>query len=357
MTTHHGIEVWDVGPSHYPAAGPPSDELRAAIAWAVLAPSNHNSQPWLFEVGTDAIDVVADRSRALPVVDPHDRELTISVAAAATTLALTLRRFGHRAPVDWLPEPHDPDVIARVHLGGPHEPSAMDVACFDAITRRCTNRGPFRNEPVPGDLLEQLALEAAAEGAHVEFVEGADRLVVADLIAQADLMQMDDRQFRRELAAWTSPNRSRRRDGVRGYHLGVHDLASNFGPLVIRRFDLGRGTAARDADLAEGSPALLVLDTPGDEPRDWVTAGAALTTMLLRLTTEGFAASFLNQPIEVEPLREQVASAFGADGVPQLLLRLGRPLEPAEHTPRWTPDEVTVLESRWRQGIPETEST
>ena len=343
MATRHGLEGWSVDPTHYPTEGSVDEQLRCAVAWAVLAPSNHNSQPWLFDVHEDSVDVIADRARALPVVDPNDRELTISVAAAAATLVIALKRFGHEVVIEWWPDSHDRDVVARVRLGAAAEPSALDLRRFEAITQRCTNRGPYVDEPVPVGLLERLTLDASAEGAHIEWVEGADRHGIAELVAEGDLLQMHDRMFRRELAAWTTANRTYRRDGIRGYGVGVHDLASNFGPIAIRTFDLGRGQAARDAALAEGCPALAVIATPGDEPSDWVAAGAALVSVLLRLTADGYAASFLNQPIEVTPLREDVAEKFGADGVPQLLMRLGLPTRPAEHTPRLRLDDIFVV--------------
>jgi nitroreductase len=342
MGGRFGLEAWAVEPTSYPLGGPVPDQLRAAVGWAVLAPSSHNSQPWLFDVRENGVDVVADRSRALPVVDPDDRELIISVGAGVATLAVVIRRFGHDAAVAWWPDHDDVDLVARVTLGAEFEPSAADLQRFAAVTRRCTNRGPYVDQPVPNGLLERLALDAAAEGAHIEWVEGPDRHGVADLVAEGDLMQMHDRMFRRELAAWTTANRSKRLDGIRGYTVGVHDLASNFGPLAIRTFDLGRGQAARDAALAEGCPALAVIDTPGDSPQDWAAAGAALVAVLLRLTGDGYAASFLNQPIEVPGLRERVAEEFGAAGVPQLLLRIGQPGEAMEHTPRRCVGDVLI---------------
>ncbi len=101
--------------------------------------------------------------------------------------------------------------------------------------------------------------------------------------------------------------------------------------LAIRSFDHGAGQAARDQALAEGSPALVVLATPGDTPRDWLAAGEALQRMLLAVTAGGFAASFLNQPIEVPGLRSQLAAELGPPeevGHPQILLRIGRRPKP-----------------------------
>jgi nitroreductase len=46
------------------------DVLARCVQDATLAPSIHNTQPWLFGVGDASVDVYADLSRALPVVDP-----------------------------------------------------------------------------------------------------------------------------------------------------------------------------------------------------------------------------------------------------------------------------------------------
>ena len=83
-------------------------------------------------------------------------------------------------------------------------------------------------------------------------------------------------------------------------------LLSTLGPFAIRTFDVGKGVAARDRKLAEGSPALFVLGTDGDTPADRLRAGLALARVLLR-ATQGVAASFLNQPVEVRELRPEVA--------------------------------------------------
>jgi len=53
-------------------------QARALLDAAILAPSSHNTQPWRFAVRERTIDLYADRTRALPVNDPDDRELTIS---------------------------------------------------------------------------------------------------------------------------------------------------------------------------------------------------------------------------------------------------------------------------------------
>ena len=105
------------------------------------------------------------------------------------------------------------------------------------------------------------------------------------------------------------------------------------GPLIIRTFDLGKGRAAKDWDIAVFSPVLAVLGTYADAPHDWLTAGQALASVLLRARAEDVWASFLNQPIEVPDLRPRLCSVVGREGFPQLLLRMGYGTE-VEATPR-----------------------
>jgi nitroreductase len=77
-----------------PVDGTVADELRAVVDYAVLAPSGHNTQPWQFKVVAETLELWADRRRALPIVDPHGRELTISCGAALAFVRIAIGRWG-----------------------------------------------------------------------------------------------------------------------------------------------------------------------------------------------------------------------------------------------------------------------
>jgi len=67
------------------------EPIRRALELAVQAPSSHNSQPWRFRVREAEIELWADTSRQLHVVDPDARELTISCGAALFNLVCATR--------------------------------------------------------------------------------------------------------------------------------------------------------------------------------------------------------------------------------------------------------------------------
>jgi hypothetical protein len=274
------------------------------------------------------IELYADRSRALPVVDPDDRELTISCGAALYYLRLAANHFGMAVDVELLPDKNNLDLLAKISLkkdASIQKQAEPDTPLFAAITKRRSNRLPFESKKLPDDLVSTLRGNASAHSAWLDIIDDElKKNTLADLISQGDKIQLSDKRFRRELAAWIHPNRSKSRDGMPGYAHGMPDLMSYVGPVMIRTFDIGKGQAAKDRQLAAGSPILAVLGTDADEPLNWIQTGQALARILLQARSADVWTSFLNQPIEVTELRQKLREALGrTTGFPQLLMRIG----------------------------------
>jgi nitroreductase len=342
MTDMNGsyAAVWAIDERDFPEAGTDAERLRFALRYAILAPSGHNGQPWLFQIDDDLLSVRADRSRALPAIDPQDRELLISCAAAAHLAEVALRHFGYHPAVELLPDPADGDLLATIRLGARGAaPGARDV--FDAILARHSNRRPYQARPVPGGQLARLRAAASAEGAWLEPVTDRSAIAAAaDLIAEGDRVKWREGVFRRELSERIIPNRGQRRDGMPGYAFGVPGPLAHLAPRIVRRADLGRLRARSDRALALAAPALVVIGTGRDDPAAWTAAGRAMSQVLLRATADGLATSFLSQAVEVPPLRPRLASLLRHDGHPQLLLRVGYPRRPARPAPRRPVEDV-----------------
>jgi hypothetical protein len=270
------------------------------------------------------VELLADRRRALAVVDPDDRELTVSCGSALYYLRIALRYFGYLGATSVFPDPGDHDLLARIGLGDPAEPLSSEESLFHAIAERCTHRAAFERRRVEERVLAELVSAAADEGAWLHILGTAEqRERAAGLIAQGDRILTSNRHYRRELASWIHPDRAISRDGMPGYEAGAGCLSfsGDVGPLHKAR--RGRGAAARSWQLAEASPALAVLGTDSDSPRAWLASGQALAKVLLHARVNGVSASFLNQPIEVADLRWKLLDTLGRGGFPQLLLRLG----------------------------------
>lgn len=338
--TNPHLDVWKVRETDFPFEASPSQQLKFLLKYAILAPSSHNAQPWLFSVDDRAIEIHADRSRALRVIDPDDRQLFIACGCALFHLRLAMEHFGHEAMVDLFPDPGDPDLVARVARGSRIAESEARRSLFAAILRRRTNRQAFEDRSVELELVSGLSNALEEHSVWLHFIgDEMERRSLADLVAEGDRRQWASRQFRRELAAWTHPLTVHTNAGIPHDSLNPDDLLSYTSHRFIRTFDLGNGKAALDRDIVMRSPKLCILGTAYDEPHNWVETGQALAHLLLLARHHELHTSFLNQPLEIEDLRPQVARAVGSNGFPQLILRMGYGSD-VHPTPRRSVPEV-----------------
>ena len=311
-----------------------ADQAVELIQRAVLAPSSHDTQPWRFRIGEQAIDLFADRTRALPVNDPDDRELTISCGAALLNLRAAAASVRLKVTVRLLPEGAERDWLARVGFEEEPETISSDAELAEHIERRRTYRKRFADMPIDEEIVRQLERAAAVEGAWLKPLQSEQsRHDAAALVAEGDAIQWANPSWRRELAAWMHPRR-------RGDGLTVPGLAAPVAQLVVRTFDMGGGVGAKDKELAEASPLLAVLGTQRDDVNAWILAGQALQRVALTACRLGLQASYLNQPLQVASLRSKLQDLVGGVGRPQLLLRFGYPTGELPQTPRRPVEDV-----------------
>lgn len=309
-------------------SGATSDMITALLQAAVQAPSSHNTQPWVFLVRDGGIDLLADRTRALPANDPDDRELTISCGCALFNLRVAAARAAVPLDVHLMPGGYHGDQLAAVELSasGTVPPGLAELA--DAVSRRRTFRRTFSDRPVAVQDVAALVNAAYQEQAWLEPLDSADtRHAAADLVAEGDASQWANPSWRRELAAWMHPRRG-------GDGLTVPGLTLPLAQGVVRTFDIGLGVGAKDRQIASASPLLVALGTEADGPEQWLVAGQALQRMLLVACGLGLQASFLNQPVQVAALRFKLQHLLGRPGYPQLLLRLGYAEDQLPASPR-----------------------
>ena len=327
----------------YDGDGNPGDVLRRCLVAASSAPSIHNTQPWLFRPRGNDVDVLVDRRRQLATLDPDGREMFVSVGAAVFTLRTDIRAHGRNNRVSFLPDPAEPDLAARVTLEGEAVPTAAMLALAEANGRRHTNRHPFTHQPVPDDIIDELAAAASLEQVLLIEVDPPLREGVLSLTRTAEIRMRADPRYRAELAAWTTPSAVGRRDGVPREAFGPRD---NDGGLPLREFAVGRGAPTTTVAF-EPDPTLILLYTSGDTPTDWLHAGSALQRVWLTATLHGLAATPLSQSLEVPKLRAMLDNSANRHVV-QTVLRIGYPTTAALPTPRRRINDVVVADSEHR---------
>ena len=340
---HPVTAPYDVDEREFPANGSPEEQCGFLLRYAILAPSTHNTQPWRFAILPGGIDVYGDYTRRMPVVDPGNRELLMSVGAALFTLRVAAERFGFDCQVSYNESGASERPLASVALSPrAHGDSGDDAlaSLFSSIPRRHTNRNPFLLSRVPESLLRHVrGMEADGLAGVVVSADGRKNTDVAELVAAADRMQLADPAFRGDCAEWVRPNWTNKPDGITGAALGVSGIASALGSWTTRMLDVSQLKAAADRNLCCEAPGLVVLESEDAVPH-WLDAGQLLQKLLLTLTREGLHHSYFNMPVQIPEFRVRLRALLGLSAWPQILLRMGFSLSAPAVTPRRPVEDV-----------------
>jgi hypothetical protein len=327
----------------------PDDDLRprgeALAAAGGAAPSLHNAQPWLFRVGHDHVDVLLDRSQLLPVADPTTRQAHLGLGAAVFLLRLALSTMDRAVEVLPWPDSGEPDLVARLVVGRRHAAPDEDRRLLAALPARRTVRTPFTAATVPVGLQVAWRDLVEAEGAELRWVAApGERVGVSALVAAAERLQQRDPAYLAELDRWTATGHLDEGAGVPPHAFGVSAAVGHAAEFPLRDFAGGTRTIpTRPVTPLEQHPVVTVLHTPADRPEDWLRGGQALMRLLLTAAADGYAASYLNQPLELPGLRQQLRDELRLAGWPQMILRLGQPAGPLPPpTPRRPASELLI---------------
>jgi len=305
-------------PSAEPLAG--TALQRELVRYATLAANGHNAQPWRFAIRDGSIEIHPDYARRLAVVDPHDRELWISLGCALENLSIAAQAAGYQPEITY---PDQADLI-RVDLA-PDRPQRG--ALFDAIPRRQNTRCAYDGRAVATAALEQLQALRLEPGVSMRFVtEPAGIEAALEYVNKGNLAQYADPRFVDELVQWLRFNRREvlaSLDGLATKASGNPEVPRWLGQFLVT------GTKPQqqaDADAAKvrSSAGAIVIASSAEDKTAWVRTGQVYERLALQMTALDIKSALLNQPIEVAGLRSQFQQAMGLGAdQPQLLLRFG----------------------------------
>ena len=70
------VNPWQVIEQNFPRERDIAQRLSFLLRYAILAPSNHNTQPWKFAINEDEVRVYANFDRWLKVADARPTRVT-----------------------------------------------------------------------------------------------------------------------------------------------------------------------------------------------------------------------------------------------------------------------------------------
>jgi hypothetical protein len=197
----------------------------------------------------------------------------------------------------------------------------------NALPIRYTDRGRYIDRPIASEVIEEFRRAVEAEGAWLRPLDRpSDGPAAATILAHADEIERGDPAYVAELESWSRFDDSAT-DGVPRAAVDPTPVAARASNYRLRDFDVDGTVTAGHAATQDPPPAerplIVIVGTPGDDPRSWLEAGMALGRLLLTATARRISAAPMTQPLEIPAARLQLGHAIGAVGHPQMLLRMG----------------------------------
>ena len=336
VTRQMDDDPWALEPLELTSSRSGSLDPRLLVRFAILAPSSHNTQPWLFTASDREITVEPDITRWLEVADPTKRELHISLGCAVENIVIAAEHAGCQVHTDLVKT--SGGVAVRISWEAAHglERSLVSSNLAARIPLRRTSHAPFRPTPIATEGAEAMLASAKPFGVRAQLYDDPRTIArVADLTARADEMQFVDRAWRAELSHWLG-------QGV----FGGSWLKARIGSLVVRYADLGKSTGKKNRELMAGSPMVGLISASEDSHEVHIESGRAFQRLALTADSLGIGVQPMSGSLEVPELRSELASSLaGAAAYPLQLFRVGYPASEEEHTPRRQLGEVLTQPS------------
>jgi nitroreductase len=330
------------------------------VAAATLAPNPHNSQPWLFRIRSNRIDLFADASRNIGAIDPFKREKYIGLGAALENLVVAAEATGYRAGVTLVPEGAHSDHAARIELSRATKHNSF---LADQIAKRHTNRYAFvSDKDVPTAALAAIAGlgDASTSDARLLwFSSNRQRSQLRSLLVAATEAIIRDPDQSRSDYQWfrqTWDEIQRQRDGITIDASGLPELTQALAKLLPAQSrqatDDAWLTATRDRHTKTAAAYGIVAVRDATDNRQRLGGGRLLERVHLWTTGNGIALQHMNQLTEradrerelsIKPQFGEALAQLLPDGWQALsLFRIGYPTDTPNKSPRRAVEAVIV---------------
>ncbi len=328
-----------------------------------LAPSGDNLQPWSFIRSGETLHVQHDSYRDRSLFNVEHLASFIALGAVLENVAIAASAEGYDAEIELIDQSIE-SWCARISFA----PGARADPLASFLDRRCTNRKPYRDQPLATQVRDALDIGSRYSSTRTFWLEGFERLsALGRLVARADRLIFENERIHAHLFStirWTQSEVERTRDGLpiaslelgKSGSFGFRRLAKWRLVKFLNFFGFSRAAARHSLFLMRQCSAAGLVTASEASPTGFMEAGRAFQRIWLQATREGLALQpmtaiiFLQlksrlgdysglsaaQISTVDFLRTELQHFFSLPDstVPAMLLRLGYGAAPSARTIR-----------------------
>jgi|GEM_PF-6386639 len=321
-------EAWNVEADEYQDSWSTAEKINFWLRYANLAPSAHNNQPWKCSVHDSSVTIQADREYTPDGGTP--RLTVLSLGAFVENFMTAAHHSGYVVEMAKLPLAAAlfEFSIVLIVTDKNYTSTPLEEDLFLGLTKRHTNRGLYHTEPLPANVMDALLA--------VPFEEGTSAVFITDEAAKKELAALTGRglsialtmpPLRRELAHFVHYDAEQSPTGMLVEAMVKNPASVDTGEQFIMEVINIPAEAAFSEEKFATAPLQVVVTTTYEGFRAWVLAGRTFQRILNRAGSLGLTHCISAAPIEVPTLTPILRRTIAVPDRPQLLFRLGFPLD------------------------------
>lgn len=333
--------LWDIKKEDFPDKGSLADKIRFVLGYAILAPSTHNSQPWLFKIENASVKIYYDPNLKLPEADPKERGLYISMGCMMENLMITASYFGMFKDLRYI---LNDNLVAEIYFQNGYKGNKDLEYLVDTIPKRVNVRGLFESSSLSETIQAELISLKKDERIKVSFIINKEKIKKLSEITAEGLRFAHGRpSFRREMSGWMHNSLSGEKTGLLGYSLRMPFLLSFVIPTLVRFFDMSPLLAKLNYKSMLSTPFVCILSSAESNSSIWLEVGRLAERYMLHLNSQGIKTSIFVASLEMGDLYKKVQEVTGDSLTPQFLFCAGYMKNIQKHSPRQSIDEKIIV--------------
>jgi hypothetical protein len=301
---------------------------REILFLASLAPSGHNTQPWLVQYLAPYHWIISnDKSKWLPAVDPTQRETILSIGAFLQNLEYAAGTFGYTCDWNLLATTNQDDKVMEVKLIKKGSNNAFDIT---KIKTRRTVRSNFLSDVLTTEDIK-YSIDSEPELIHyLPNTSTASKFIDEQTIAANRIQSYRD-PAQQELANWirfSNQDAEKYRDGLTMASMEIDGIPG----WVVRNFYIKDNVMKKDfrelsiekvKKQVSESAGWILITSKGNSVEILLETGRRMQRLFLKVREKRIAIHPMTQILEESSTKQKLNQSIDIGDNVQFILRTG----------------------------------
>ena len=303
------------------------EKILKIIKSATRAPSGHNSQPWTIKiVSKNELAIGWDKSRSLPAVDPHNRELLLSIGAFCEALKISAKNEGLNSKIKITGNNPFAAEFARIRFS---EAEKSSLYSEELQKRRTVKKGLINRNIDRADI--QAISAGIGSGIHVINRGSAEGSFIEEVVLESNIIQTGRDEAQKELSSWirwSDRDVEKYSNGLSPAGMEIEGLAAwyvktFFNAETVMSKSFRDSTIDQIKENLSSYGSWIIITSEKDDCSSLINTGRDFLKLSLNSFNKKISLHPMTQPLEEKGFESSLRDRLGIDNKIQFILRCG----------------------------------